>query len=244
MTNQNAQLRLVSPQSFSSACVPFSTIRSNLSSALTSWVQSLAAKVQVSSTLTVSHHAFALLAFEPVTSKKQISSAKTALKVTAEMQLSADSNKINNASSFNNKSSSAFKLVVASITNEFSKGQTNDSPAKQCPVPNNDPAIESSLQLHIPMIATSIWYEVFDIYLSCCPTMNVSNTTSVSKKLTMIAPLTLSYYSTPTILLLPCNCDVPANQTEMHTNFTLQLIFASKKMGFVCPSHFLMTLHI
>jgi hypothetical protein len=45
MTNQNAHLRLASPQSFSSARVPFSTIRSNLSSGLTSWVQSLAVKV-------------------------------------------------------------------------------------------------------------------------------------------------------------------------------------------------------
>jgi hypothetical protein len=38
MTNQNAHLRLASPQSFSSARVPFSTIHSNLSSGLTSWV--------------------------------------------------------------------------------------------------------------------------------------------------------------------------------------------------------------
>jgi hypothetical protein len=38
MTNQNAHLRSASPQSFSSACIPFSTIRSNLSSGLTSWV--------------------------------------------------------------------------------------------------------------------------------------------------------------------------------------------------------------
>jgi hypothetical protein len=77
MMNQNALLRLessqithlhsASPQSFSSARIPFSTIHSNLSSGLTSWIQSLAVKVKVSSTPTVSHHAFALLAFEPVT---------------------------------------------------------------------------------------------------------------------------------------------------------------------------------
>ncbi len=53
-------------------------------------VHSLAVKVQASSTLKVSHHAFPLLAFEPVTSTKQISSAKTALKATVEMQPSAD----------------------------------------------------------------------------------------------------------------------------------------------------------
>jgi hypothetical protein len=53
-------------------------------------VQSLAAKVQVSSTTKVSRHAFTFLAFEPITSTTKISSAKTALKATAEMQPSAD----------------------------------------------------------------------------------------------------------------------------------------------------------
>jgi len=47
-------------------------------------------KVQVSSTPTVSRHAFAMFAFEPVTSTKQISLPNTALNTTAEMQLSAD----------------------------------------------------------------------------------------------------------------------------------------------------------
>jgi hypothetical protein len=47
-------------------------------------------KVQVSSTPTVSRHAFALFAFEPVTSTTQISSPNTALNATAEMQPSAD----------------------------------------------------------------------------------------------------------------------------------------------------------
>ena len=67
---------------------------------------------------TVSCSTFASLVCEPVTSTNQINW---------------------------DKSSSTFKLVVASVTNEFSKGQTIDSPAKQCPVPNDDPAIESSL---------------------------------------------------------------------------------------------------
>jgi hypothetical protein len=49
-----------------------------------------------------------------------------------------------------------FKLVVASITHEFLKGPTIDCPAKQRPVPNDDSAIESSLQLHVPMIIASI----------------------------------------------------------------------------------------
>jgi hypothetical protein len=100
MMNQNAHLRsaspqtthlhLASPQSFPSARVPFSTICSNLSSELTSWVQSLAVKVQESSTPKVSCHAFALFAFEPVTSTKQISLPNTELNATAEMQPSAD----------------------------------------------------------------------------------------------------------------------------------------------------------
>jgi len=64
----------------------------------------------------------------------------------------------NNALSFNvnDESSSTFKLVVASITNKFSKGPTNDSPAKHHPVSNDNPVIESYLQLHIPMIKASI----------------------------------------------------------------------------------------
>jgi hypothetical protein len=124
VTNQNAHLRSASPQSFSSAHIPFSTIRSNLSSGLTSWVQSLAVKVQVSSTPKVSRLVFTLLPFEPVTSTTQISSAKTALKATAEMQPSANSNNINNASSFDDKPCSTFQLVVASV-NWISKAISN-----------------------------------------------------------------------------------------------------------------------
>jgi hypothetical protein len=104
MTSQNAHLRSASPQRFSSARVLFSTIRSNLSSRLSCWVHSLAVKVQVSSTPTVSRHAFALLTFEPITSTTQISSAKTALKATAKMQASANSNKM----------PSIFQLIVGS----------------------------------------------------------------------------------------------------------------------------------
>jgi hypothetical protein len=63
---QNAHLRLASQQSFSSVRVPFSTICPF--GGLSCWVQYLAVNVQVSSTLTVSYHAFTLFAFEPVTS--------------------------------------------------------------------------------------------------------------------------------------------------------------------------------
>jgi hypothetical protein len=85
---QNAHLRSASQRSFSSVRVPFSTICPF--GGLSCWVQSLAVKVQTSSTPTVSRHAFALFAFEPVTSTKQISLPNTALNATAEMQPSAD----------------------------------------------------------------------------------------------------------------------------------------------------------
>jgi hypothetical protein len=90
----------------------------------------------------------------------------------------------NYSSSFDDKSSATLKLVVASVTNKDSKGSTNDSPAK------------------VPTIVTSIWHEVFENYLPCRPIMNVSNTTSISAISAMTAPLNLSYL-TPTILLLP-----------------------------------------
>ena len=64
---------------------------------LSCWVQSLAVKVQASSTPKVSRHAVALSAFEPVTSTNQNSFATIALKAIAEMQASADSNKTCNA---------------------------------------------------------------------------------------------------------------------------------------------------
>jgi hypothetical protein len=74
MMNQNAHLlltssqtthsRSASPQSFKSTRVPFSKIFSF--GELSSMVNSLAVKLQVSSTPKVSCHTFALLAFEPI----------------------------------------------------------------------------------------------------------------------------------------------------------------------------------
>jgi hypothetical protein len=81
---QNAHLRLASQRSFSSVCVPFSTICPF--GGLSCWVHSLVVKVQVSSTPIVSRHAFTLLVFEPVTSTKQMSLPNAALNATAEMQ--------------------------------------------------------------------------------------------------------------------------------------------------------------
>jgi hypothetical protein len=100
----------------------------------------------------VSCNTFPSLVCEPVTSTNQINQDKSS----ATFKLVVASFLDNNALSFNDKSSFTFKLVVASITHEFLKGPTIDSPAKQRPIPNDDPAIESSLQLHIPMIIASI----------------------------------------------------------------------------------------
>jgi hypothetical protein len=90
MTNQNAHLhlespqtthlRLASPQSYTvSASKPFSTICSFQYGLSSSIGHSLAVKVQASSTLKVSCHAFALLAFEPVTSTKTNQLAKDSI---------------------------------------------------------------------------------------------------------------------------------------------------------------------
>ena len=97
-------------------------------------------------------HLVALLVCAPVTSTNQINQDKSSVM----FKLVVASVLNNNALSFNDKSSSTFKLVVAFITNKFSKGPRNDSPAKQRPVSNEDPAIESSLQLHFPMMKASI----------------------------------------------------------------------------------------
>ena len=84
---------------------------------------------------------------ELVTSKNQFNQDKSS--ATFNLVVASVSN--NNALSFNDKSSSTFKLVVVSVINKFSNGPTNDSPAKQRPVSNDDPVIERSFQLHVPM---------------------------------------------------------------------------------------------
>jgi hypothetical protein len=63
------------------------------------------------STPIVSRHAFELFAFEPVTSTKQISSPKSALNATAEMQPSAD-----NSESLGTQL--IFQLIDASTSNK------------------------------------------------------------------------------------------------------------------------------
>jgi hypothetical protein len=87
-------------------------------------VHSLAVKVQASSIPKVSPHAFALLAFEPITSTNQNSSATIALKAIAEMQVSADSKETCNAfrklaheHQCLNRTQPIFQLIDVSVTN-------------------------------------------------------------------------------------------------------------------------------
>jgi hypothetical protein len=56
-------------------------------------------------------------------------SAKAALKAIAEVQASADKTKPNNASSFRHTASSTLQLVVASVSDKFSKGLTKSNNA-------------------------------------------------------------------------------------------------------------------
>jgi hypothetical protein len=100
--------------------------------------------------INIKANTFASLVRAPETSTNQFNRDKSSS--TFKLVVASVSN--NNALSFYDKSSSTFKLVVVSITNEFSKGPTNDSPVKQRPVSNDDPAIERYLQLHIPMTLT------------------------------------------------------------------------------------------
>jgi hypothetical protein len=88
-------------------------------------VHSLAVKVQASSTPKVSCHAFALLAFEPVTLTNQYSSATIALSAIAEMQASAGPKKTCNifgtlAHEYQrlNNTQPIFQLIDVSITNK------------------------------------------------------------------------------------------------------------------------------
>ena len=119
---QITHLRSASPQRFSSARVPFSTIFSF--GRLSSLVHSLAVKDQASSPPKVSPHAFALLSFKPVTSTNQNSFATIALKAIAEMQALADSNKTCNTFGMLahdhqrlNITQPIFQLIDVSVTN-------------------------------------------------------------------------------------------------------------------------------
>ena len=133
-------------------------------------VVALLACESVTSSTKVSCSIFTLLAHEPVTFMTRVSSNTFALLVCVPVTLTNQFNRDkssatfklvvasvsnNNALSFNDKSSSTFNLVVVSVINKFLNGPTNDSPAKQRPVSNDDPAIERSLQLHVPMTLTN-----------------------------------------------------------------------------------------
>jgi hypothetical protein len=128
-----------------SARVPFTTLRSNLSSGLTHWVHSHAVKVLITSTTKVSFSNNA----DAKTNIKKVSfsndaDAKTnnalSFRHTASStlhlvvasvnnKLSKGSTKRNNASSFRHTASSTLQLVVASVNNKFSKGSTKSNNA-------------------------------------------------------------------------------------------------------------------
>jgi hypothetical protein len=120
---QITHLRSAIQQSFSScAHVPFFTICPF--GGLSCWVQSLAVKVQASSTPKVSRHAVTFLAFEPITSTNHNSFATIALKAIAEMQSPADSNKTCNSFGMLahehqclNITQPIFQLIDVSVTN-------------------------------------------------------------------------------------------------------------------------------
>jgi hypothetical protein len=100
--------------------------------------------------INIKANTFASLVCAPVTSTNQFNRDKSS--ATFKLVVASVSN--NNVLSFDDKSSSTFKLVVVSVIIKFSNGPTNDSPAKQRPVSNVDPAIERSLQLHVPISLT------------------------------------------------------------------------------------------
>jgi hypothetical protein len=91
-----------------SACVPFTTFHSNLSSGLTRWVHSHVVKV-------------------PVTSTTKVSFSNNADAKTNNAKVSFSNNadaKTNKALFFRHMASSTLQLVVASVDDKFSKGST------------------------------------------------------------------------------------------------------------------------
>jgi hypothetical protein len=128
-----------------SACVPFTTFCSNLSSGLTCWVHSHAVKVPITSTTKVSfsnntdvktnNAKLSFSNYADVKTNNALSFRHTAsstlqlVVASVDNKLSKGSTKINNASSFRHTVSSILHLVVASINNKFSKGSTKSNNA-------------------------------------------------------------------------------------------------------------------
>jgi hypothetical protein len=110
-------------------------------------------------------------------------------------------------------------LVVASIENEHSEGSTNHSPSfKQSPVPNentaidislqlyvqyDDPATDISLQLYIPMIATLVLATSTAKLTQVSATMTLQTTSGVlnSKSLFLLHNEDSSKIMNPSLLL-------------------------------------------
>jgi hypothetical protein len=129
-------------QSFkASAHVPFTTVRTNLSSGLTSKFHSHAVKV-------------------PVTSTTKVSFSDDADAKTNNTKVSFSNNadaKTNNASFFRHTASSTLQLVVASVDDKFSKGSTKSNNALPFGSISNksfDTKSSSTFQL---VVASLVW---------------------------------------------------------------------------------------
>jgi hypothetical protein len=187
-------------------------------------VQPLLVKVLVSSMKKVSRHAFAFasLAFEPVTSTNSSATAATGVQASAVETKSNDAlpfggNSIKSfdyAFLFSDKPSSTYWLVVASVRNEDFNG--HDSPAKQRPVPNDDPAIEISLWLCVPIITT----------VSVTSTAYILAITTALTGQNLLL-LCVRDDSAVKLLLLHCIRDDPAIMMATYAKPKLQLVVVS-----------------
>jgi hypothetical protein len=128
------------------------------------------------------------------------------------------------ASLFGDKPSFSYWLVVASVRNEDFKGQTIDSPAKQCPVQNDDLAIENSLQICVPMIPTA------SATLTAKSTHILAITTALSGQNLLLlceqdnSAITMTMATCAKLLLLHCDREDPAFIMATHAKPKLQLI--------------------
>jgi hypothetical protein len=124
-----------------SARVPFTTIRTNLSSGLTSRVHSHAVKVPVTSTTKVSF--------------SNDADAKTN---NAKVSFSNDADaKTNNVSSFRHTDSFTLQLVVAPVNGKFSKGSTKSNNALPFSGKPNKSINGKSASSTFQLVVTLIW---------------------------------------------------------------------------------------
>jgi hypothetical protein len=148
-------------------------------------------------------------------------SSKTPSKINNALYFSGKSNK-----SFNNETVSSFRLVAASVSNEFLKGSTNGSPEKgspafeQLPVPNDhNLAFE---QLPIPSDGRAITTLSF-LHL-CVPFRTATHANLLLSPVQDGPAIMKATHATHTNLLLLSVRDDPAITMMNHTNSKLQLI--------------------